>query len=120
MRTTPRLLCGIVVGVTVWLAASGSAGAAERDRYFYFGLAYLRAGALPQAEENLARYRDEEPDPRIREIVSRALPLLRQPLTQDVRDYIAVTLEEAVRARLTALAPSRRPRYLLRMFGPLF
>lgn len=104
----------------MWLAASGSGRAAESDRYFYFGLAYLRAGAQTQAEENLTRYRDEEPDPRIRQIVSRALPLLKEPLTQDVRDYIAVTLEEAVRARLPALALSRRPRYLLRMFGPLF
>lgn len=120
MLKIPPLLCGVVVGVTVWLAASGSSGAAERD--LYSGLAYLRAGAQIQAEENLTRYRDEEPDPTIRRIVSRALPLLRQPLAQDVRDYIAVTLEEAVRARarVTALAPSRRPRYLLRMFGPLF
>lgn len=126
VRKIPPLLCAVVVGVTVWLAASGSGRAAERDRYLYFGLAYLRAGAQIQAEDNLTRYRAEEPDPRIRQIVSRVLPLLRQPLTQDVRDYIAVTLEEAVRARLTTLAPSDRPRptdrprYLSRMFGPLF
>ena len=84
-------------GIVVWLAAAGGACAAERD--LYSGLAYLRAGAQAQAAESLTRYRDDERDPGIRGSVSRVLPLLKRPLPEDVREYLAATIEERVAAR---------------------
>src|SRR5262245_2854274 len=76
----------VVAGVAMWLAASRPVSADERD--LHSGLAYLRAGAQAQAEQHLARYLDEERDPQIRRVVARVLPLLKTPLTQDVREYL--------------------------------
>jgi hypothetical protein len=106
-----------VAGLAVWLVSAGCAGAAERD--LYSGLAYLRAGAQVKAEEHLARYLDEERDPEIRRSVARVLPLLKRPLSEEVREYLATSLEESVRARPKLRAESSRPGYFWRMF-PVF
>ena len=110
----------VLTGVVMWLVASGPAGAAERD--LYSGLAYLRAGAQTRAEESLARYRDEERDPEIRQSVDRVLPLLKRPLTEEVREYIAASLEERVRVASSMRVESPKSKsgsYWSRMF-PVF
>lgn len=106
------------VALAFWLAAVGVAGSAERD--LYFGLAYLRAGVLSQAEDHLARYRDDERDPEIRRSVSRVIPLLKNPLSKAVCEYLASALEEQVGAKHKGLAEERRrPSYWSRIF-PVF
>ena len=116
MEKTRRMLVAVVVGIGVWLAGPGYTGAAERD--LYAGLASLRAGAQSQAEQHLTRYRDEERDPEIRRNLDRVLPLLKAPLSAEMREYIAVTLEESVRSA-PKIQVSSRPSYWLRMF-PVF
>lgn len=106
-----------VAAILAWLAAPGLAGAAERD--LYSGLAYLRAGDQSQAEQHFTKYRDEERDPVIRTGVDRLLPLLKRPLPAEVREYIATTLEEAVRTSLKMRVEASRPNYWSRMF-PVF
>ncbi len=106
-----------VAGMLVWLAAPGLVSPAERD--LDSGLVALRAGAQIQAEQHLTRYRDEERDPGIRRSVDRVLALLKRPLPAEVREYIAATLEEAVRVRPTMRAEASRPSYWSRMF-PVF
>jgi hypothetical protein len=113
-----RRLGAVAAGVVVWLAASGLTVAAERD--LYSGLAYLRAGSQARAEEHLAKYRDEEGDPVIRKSVDRVLGLLKRPLAEEVREFIAATLEDSIRARPKARQDSGgRPSYWSRMF-PVF
>ena len=111
------LLGACAAGLVVWLATPGVTVAADRD--LYSGLAYLRAGAQARAEEYLARYRDEERDPVIRQSVDRVLALLKRPLTEDVRAFIAVSLEDSVRARPKIREAGGRPSYWFRMF-PVF
>jgi hypothetical protein len=112
------VLISAAAGIAVWLAASRFTDAAERD--LYSGLASLRAGAQTQAEEQLTRYRDGERDPEILRTLARVLPLLKRPLPEDVREYIAVTLEESVRPRpKMRVESSSRPSYWSRMF-PVF
>jgi hypothetical protein len=106
-----------VAGVVLYVGASGTAAGTERD--LYSGLAYLRAGAQSEAERSLTRYRDEEPDAEIRRKVDLVLPLLKRTLTQEVRDYIAATIEEAVSSRSSLRFETRRPSYWSRMF-PVF
>ena len=105
------------LGIGVCLAAGEGTGAAERD--LYSGLAYPRTGAQSQAEDSLTRYLDDERDPEIRRNVSRVLPLLKQPLPGDVREYLAVTIEEKAGLRPKGSAESRRPSYWSRIF-PVF
>jgi len=113
-----RWLSAVAAGIVVWLAASGLTVAAERD--LYSGLAYLRAGSQARAEEHLAKYRDEEGDPVIRKSVDRVLGLLKRPLAEEVREFIAATLEDSIRARPKARQDSGgRPSYWSRMF-PVF
>ena len=113
-----RRLSAVAAGVVVWLAASGLTVAAERD--LYSGLAYLRAGSQARAEEHLAKYRDEEGDPVIRKSVDRVLGLLKRPLAEEVREFIAATLEDSIRARPKARQDSGgTPSYWSRMF-PVF
>jgi hypothetical protein len=97
--------------------ALASASAAERD--LWSGLAHLRAGAQAEAERDFTRYRNEERDPEMRRRVDRVLPLLRRPLTEEVRQYIALTLEEGARARPPAAESAGKPRYWSRIF-PVF
>ncbi|HEU4369021.1 MAG TPA: hypothetical protein VFV05_12440 [Methylomirabilota bacterium] len=89
------------------------------DRDLHSGLAYLRAGAQAEAERDLTRYRDGERDPEILRKIDRVLPLLKRPLTQEVRDYVAMTIEDAVPAKSKMRAESNRPNYWSRMF-PVF
>jgi hypothetical protein len=117
MLKTRRVSAIVLAAIAVWLVVPAGAGAAERD--LYYGLAYLRIGAQPQAEQHLTRYRDEERDPVIRQSVDRVLALLKRPLTEEVREYIATTLEESVRARPKTREGSSRPSYFSRMF-PVF
>jgi hypothetical protein len=99
------------------LAWAGSATAAERD--LHSGLAHLRAGAQAEAERDLTRFRDEERDPEVRRKIDRVLFLLRRPLTPEVREYVATTIEEAVPPRATVRMERGRPSYWSRMF-PVF
>lgn len=106
-----------VIGTVSCLVSTGSPGAAERD--LYSGLAYLRAGAQAEAERDLTRFRDEERDPEVRRKIDRVLFLLKRPLTQEVREYVATTIEDAVPPRMKMRAESSRPSYWGRMF-PVF
>ena len=104
--------------MVVWLAASGPAVAAESD--LHSGLAYLRAGAQVQAEQHLLRYRDGEVDSDVRVCIDRVLPLLKRPLSEDVREYIAGSVEEIVtRAKAASRSGRALPGYAARMF-PVF
>ena len=115
MRKTRQVAWG--VGAALWLTASAAAGAAESD--LVSGLTHLRAGAQAQAERDLLKYRDGERDSGIRRSIDRVLPLLRRPLTEDVREYIAGTIEESVRFKAYARTRPARPSFLSRMF-PVF
>ena len=107
-----------VVGMVVWLAASGPAVAAESD--LYSGLAYLRAGAQGQAEQHLMKYRDGELESDVRVCIDRVLPLLKRPLSQDLREYIASSVEDVVtRAKAASRSGRALPGYAARMF-PVF
>src|SRR5262249_24123798 len=101
--------------VAVWLMTAALAKADERD--LQYAIAYLRAGAQTQAEQSLAKYRDEQGDADVRRTVDRVILLLNRPLPDDVREYIAVTLEETL-IRPTPVKHSR-PAYFSRMF-PVF
>ena len=116
---TSRILSIALAGIAVWLAASGPAAAADAD--LHSGLAYLRAGAQMEAEQYLTRYRDDTRDPHIRRHIDRVLPLLKRSLPEDVREYVAGTVEEDVVARLKASSLPGRPlpSYSARMF-PVF
>ena len=116
---TARILNIALAGIVAWLAASGPAAAADAD--LHSGLAYLRAGAQTEAEQYLTRYRDDTRDPHIRRHIDRVLPLLKRSLPEDVREYIAGTVEEDVVARLKAssLSGRRLQSYSARMF-PVF
>ena len=105
------------LAVVVTCLAVTRVSAAERD--LHAGIAYLRAGVQARAEEALRKYRDEERDAESRRSVDRILPLLRQPLTQEMREYIAANLEERVRAAPKTRAVSGKPSYWFRMF-PVF
>jgi hypothetical protein len=88
-----------LLAAMLWLALFGSASAADTD--LHSALAFLRAGAQAQAAEHLTRYRDGVADPDIRRSVDRALVLLRRPLGPEVREFVASTLEDSVRAKTT-------------------
>jgi|SRR5215510_8519510 len=103
-----------LAGLGVWLVAVSCTSAAEVD--LYSGLAYLRAGAQTQAEEHFTKYCDEGGNPEVRRNVARVLPLLRLPLSEEVRNYIAATLEDSVRATQKLQANGGRPGYRSRMF----
>ena len=93
------------------VVSTGCISAAQPD--LYTGLNYLRAGAQGQAEEYLTRYRDSSRDPALREGISRVLPLLKQPLSKEVRDYLATTIEESgaeKEMRMSYAKPSYWPR----------
>jgi hypothetical protein len=105
---------GLLAAAALFLMRPARGDAAERD--LYFGLAYLRPGAQTQGERQFVKYRDEEPDATARRNVDRIFPLLKQPLSQELRDYIAVTLEASIRSRLMPAARSPRPSYASRMF----
>ncbi len=112
-----RVAGAITLGLAVSLAVTEGTSAAERD--LYAGLAYLRAGAQSQAMDSLTRYRDDERDAEVRQSVSRVLPLLKHPLTVDVREYLASTIENSVGARTKMRVENRRPNYWSRVF-PVF
>jgi hypothetical protein len=118
MTNAIRVLIVVLTGLVAWLGAPGRSGADVRD--LDSGLAYLRAGSQTQAEEHLTKYRDQERDPEIRNRISRILPLLGRPLSPEVREYIASTLQEATRRRLESMPDNGPPsRYLSRSF-PVF
>ena len=114
-----RAAIGVAVaGLT--LASAGWAPVGADEGHLQAGLAHLRAGTQAEAERDLATYRDGERDSGVRRSIDRVLPLLRRPLTDDVREYIAGTIEEAVRMKAsTASARPRPSNFLSRMF-PLF
>lgn len=61
----------------------------------YLGLSALRKGEVGTAEEQLSAFRDLRPDPRLAAPVDRALRLMRgDPLTDELRQFIAATLED--------------------------
>ena len=51
--------------------------------------------------------------------IDRVLPLLRRPLTKEVREYVAATIEEAAFPRSGIRVEAKRPSYWSRMF-PVF
>lgn len=106
-----------IIGMLLCLGTTGVTEAAER--HLHSGLAYLRAGAQVEAERDLARYRDEERDPEIRRKIDRVLPLLRRPLTPEVLEYVATTIEDAVPAKSRMRGESTRPSFWSRVF-PVF
>jgi hypothetical protein len=97
----------------------GSSAALGAESDLHSGLAHLRAGAQAQAERDLVKYRDGERDPDLRRSIDRVLPLLRRPMNDDVREYVAGTIEESVRVRGDARVRTARPGFLSRMF-PIF
>ena len=114
---TRSVLGVLAMGIVIALAGSGPASAAESD--LRSGLAHLRAGAQGQAEHDLTKYRDGERDSDIRRSIDRVLPLLRRPLADDVREYIAGAIEESVRMNADARRRRVRSSYASRMF-PVF
>ena len=97
-------------------AAPGLGHAAEHD--LAAGLVHLRAGSQAQAAQHLARYRDGEGDPEIRRSIDRVLRLLKEPLSEELREYVAFTVEDTVRGKATR-ARSVPPGFVSRMF-PVF
>ncbi len=73
----------------------GSLSAWGADSDFYSGVAYLRAGDLVRAEQDLVRFRGDAKGHAVRASIDRALKLMKEPLPDEVREYIAATLEEA-------------------------
>jgi tetratricopeptide (TPR) repeat protein len=62
----------------------------------FLGLAHIRRGDDGPADEHLSAFRDLRPDPGVTSLVDRALRLLRgDPLTGELREYVAVSLEGA-------------------------
>ena len=106
-----------VAAIMLALAGSGTASATESD--LRAGLVHLRAGAQGQAEQDLTKYRDGEQDPDIRRSVDRVLPLLKRPLPEDVREFIAAALEDSVRMKASSRNRRARSSYASRMF-PVF
>jgi tetratricopeptide (TPR) repeat protein len=84
---------------------------AHPDARLYLGLAALRLGDAGEAETHLGAFRRLRPDPRTNAQIERALGLLRgEPLTDEVREFVAASLEtEAalVRERDEARARAR-------------
>ena len=117
MAPRPSRHLAFALGTALCLVASGTASASESD--LRSGLADLRAGAQLEAEQRLLRYRDAAPDADVRRSIDRVLPLLRRPLPEDVREYLATTIEEVAGAKATALSARLPPNYLSRMF-PVF
>jgi hypothetical protein len=116
MLKVRQMAAAAAAGIVVWMLAAGGT-AAERD--LYAGVAYLRAGAQSQAEDSLTRYLGGEGDPEVRRSVSRVLPLLKQPLPGDVREYLAATIEEKAGLRSKGRGDSLTPGYWSRIF-PVF
>ena len=114
MVKTVVFRCALWGVLSLAVGAPGVVQAADSD--LASGLRNLREGAQLQAEQDFVRYRDGERDADMRRRVERILPLLKRPLSPDVREYIAATVEEAARARAQRAA---RPGYLVRMF-PVF
>ena len=108
---------GAVAGIAIALAWLGPASAAESD--LSAGLAHLRAGDQVRAEQELTRYRHGERDAGVQRSIDRVLPLLRRPLPDDVREYLAKTIEDAAGLRVDTRSERPRPNYLSRMF-PVF
>jgi len=78
------------------LARAPQSGAA----LLYGGLAALQQGHDGVAEEWLTKFRAVESDPRFGQQVDRALRLLRggDPVDEEVRQFIAMSLEDSARA----------------------
>ena len=71
----------------------------------YSGLVALQQQRDEVAAERLTRFRELEPDPRFGAQVDRALALLRtQPVSDEVRAFVATSLEDAARATLEVRA----------------
>jgi len=67
----------------------------------YGGLVALRQKQDELAAERLTRFRALEPDPRFGAQVERALTLVRtQPVSDEVRAFVATSIEDAARATL--------------------
>jgi tetratricopeptide (TPR) repeat protein len=76
-------------------AATARAPDHARARLF-LGLAHLRRGDDGPADEHLTTFRGLRPDPGVSGLVDRALRLLRgDPLTGELREYVATSLEGA-------------------------
>jgi hypothetical protein len=110
--TVGRVMAGSVALVAVWLATPRWASTAERD--LHAGLAYLRAGAQSQAASYLKRFCEDGNRSETCQEVSRVLPLLQRPLADDVREYLAATIEASEKLTLRGT-----PNYLSRIF-PVF
>ena len=110
-------LAAIGCMLTLLTATPGPVHGAEQD--LTAGLAHLRAGSQAQAAHDLARYREGERDPDVRRSIDRVLRLLKQPLSEDLREYIALSVEEKVRAKAASRGSSARSGFLSRMF-PVF
>lgn len=64
----------------------------------YLGLSFLRRGDDSLADEQLTALLDFQPEPRLAAQVRRALQVIRteQPLSEELRDFIAASLEDEV------------------------
>jgi hypothetical protein len=103
----------------VIVVACGAQWTSAAEDNLRAGLAHLRSGDQVRAEQEFTRYRHTEPDPGVRSSIDRMLPLLRRPLPDDVREYLARTVEDAVALRAARHGPAARPSYLSRLF-PVF
>lgn len=103
--------------VSVLLVAPAVTDAAEQD--LHAGLAHLRAGDQARAEHDLVKYRDGERNVEIRTSIDRVLPLLRRPMTEEMREYVAKTIEERVQRGRERRSGSLRASSASRMF-PVF
>jgi tetratricopeptide (TPR) repeat protein len=96
----------------------------SRAALLYSGLAALQRGDDAAAGERLTRLRLVEPDPRFGAQVERAMRALRAgaPVTEDLRAFIAASLEDAARAvsEVRAARLEAQRAYLVRSVpGPL-
>lgn len=85
----------------------------------YLGLSALRQGEVGTAEEQLSAFRDLRPDPRLAAPVDRALRLMRgDPLTDELRQFIAASLEEQAMLVRELDETKERLRYARPVYAP--
>ena len=114
-RAEKRILKTVLMAGFLTLAS----GAEADQRDLYSGLAYLRSGAQAEAEAALTQYVATERDSDVRRSITRVLPLLKQPLSKDVREYLASSIEAQAGPPVATALAGRRPGYWSRIF-PVF
>src|SRR4029077_18114387 len=84
--------------------------AAEQD--LTSALGHLQAGRQIEAAKNLERYRAGVHYTEIRRSIDRVLRLLREPLSEELRGYIALTLDESIRRKTGQRTSALRPGFV--------